>query len=201
VYIYIFPQLIYRSFNFSFICSTYSQTCSFPSYITEEMNMAKLSTLFYTLFFFLVCFSHDPSSYANAIFKVYNVINYGAKPDGITDSTSGFLNAWGAACASVNSTIITVPKGTYALASLAFKGEHCKSSGITFRIDGTLVAKADYRVLAQPNTWLSFEAVTGVSIVGGTLDAKGPPLWACKAATTNCPTGATVRTRGYYIHN
>lgn len=160
--------------------------------------MAKLSTLFYTLFFFLVYFSHDPSSYANAIFKVYNVINYGAKPDGITDSTSGFLNAWGAACASVNSTTITVPKGTYVLASLAFKGD-CKSSDITFRIDGTLVAKEDYRVLAQPNTWLNFEAVSGVSIIGGALDAKGPPLWACKAATTNCPTGATVHARTSFI--
>ena len=73
---------------------------------------------------------------------------------------------------------------------MAFKGE-CKSSDITFRIDGTLVAPADYSVLGQSDNWLSFEGVSSVSIIGGAVDAKGSSLWACKGAGSNCPNGAT----------
>ncbi|XP_050270403.1 polygalacturonase-like [Quercus robur] len=147
--------------------------------------MAKFSRLFYTLFFIL---SVSHISRANI---VYNVINFGAKPDGKTDSTPAFLNAWSAACASSDSSTINVPKGRYLIGSLAFKGE-CKSSDIAFQIDGTLVATADYRVLGQASNWLSFEGVSGVTIIGGALDAKGSGLWACKAAGTNCPSGATT---------
>ncbi len=148
--------------------------------------MAKFSSLLYTLSF-IIYVSH--TSHATI---VYNVINFGAKPDGIKDSTPAFLNAWSAACASSDSSTINVPKGRYLLGSLAFKGD-CKSSDITFRIDGTLVAPADYRVLGKASNWLSFEGVSGVNIIGGALDAKGSALWACKAARMiNCPNGATV---------
>nr|POE58330.1 polygalacturonase [Quercus suber] len=109
---------------------------------------------------------------------------------GKTDSTPAFLNAWSAACASSDSSTINVPKGRYLIGSLTFKGE-CKSSDIAFQIDGTLVAPADYRVLGQASNWLSFEGVSGVTIIGGALDAKGSGLWACKDAATNCPSGAT----------
>ena len=147
------------------------------------MNMAKLSCLLYTLVFILY-FSHP----SHAI-RVYNVVSFGAKADGTVDSTLAFRNAWAAACASADSSTINVPKGTYLLASLAL-GD-CKSSDITFRIDGTLMPLwdgADYR----NDYWLSFQGVTGVSIIGGSLDAKGPALWACKASAADCPTGATV---------
>jgi polygalacturonase len=147
--------------------------------------MAKFSSLLYTLFF-IIHVSH--TSHATI---VYNVLNFGAKPDGIKDSTPAFRNAWSAACASSDSSTINVPKGRYLLGSLAFKGD-CKSSDITFRIDGTLVAPADYRVLGKASNWLSFEGISGVTIIGGALDAKGSALWACKAARTDCPKGATV---------
>ncbi|KAF5454959.1 hypothetical protein F2P56_024584 [Juglans regia] len=151
--------------------------------------MAKLSSLLYTLFFVLVYITCPSYS-----IKVYNVISFGAKPNGRVDSTPAFLNAWAAACASTDSATINVPKGRYLLgSSLAFKGG-CKSSDITFQIDGTLVAPADYRVLGRGYNWVSFEGVSGVSIIGGALDAKGQALWSCKlaAAGTNCPSGATT---------
>ncbi|XP_022744312.1 polygalacturonase-like [Durio zibethinus] len=121
----------------------------------------------------------------------YNVLNFGAKPNGKTDSTNAFLKAWDAACGSADSTMIYVPKGRYLLGSVAFQGD-CKSPQITIRIDGNLVAPVDYQVLGKSTNWLSFEGVSDVSIIGGALDAKGPSLWDCKASHSNCPSGATT---------
>ncbi|OAY60129.1 hypothetical protein MANES_01G088101v8 [Manihot esculenta] len=139
-------------------------------------------------FFFFIFFAlHVNSSFAATNF---NVLSYGAKPNGVTDSTKAFLDAWAAACGSAGSTIIYVPKGRYLLGSMIFGGG-CKSPDITIRVDETLVAPRDYRILGKAANWLSFEGVAGVSIVGGALDAKGPTLWACKAKGKNCPSGAT----------
>ncbi|KAK9141407.1 hypothetical protein Scep_011088 [Stephania cephalantha] len=82
-----------------------------------------------------------------------NVMDLGAKPDGQTDSTKSFMDAWAAACAcSASSAVIYVPPGTY--------------------------------------------GVKGVTIAGGTLDAGGAAVWACKLKASsptdnNCIQGAT----------
>ena len=121
----------------------------------------------------------------------YNVVNLGAKGDGKTDSTKAFLHAWAAACASASPATIYVPPGRYFLRNAVFSG--CKNHAITFRIDATLVAPADYRVIGNAGNWLAFEDVTGVSILGGILDGQGTGLWACKNSGKSCPSGATVR--------
>nr|KJB78533.1 hypothetical protein B456_013G004000 [Gossypium raimondii] len=149
------------------------------------MNLTRPSHSILLILFFMLAINST-----SALTK-YNVLNFGAKPNGKTDSTKAFLMAWKAACASADSTIIYVPKGRYLLGSMAFQGG-CKSPQIIFRIDGTLVAPQDYRVLGKSADWLSFEGVNGVSILGGALDAKGPSLWACKASHSNCPSGATT---------
>ncbi|XP_031129274.1 polygalacturonase-like isoform X2 [Ipomoea triloba] len=94
----------------------------------------------------------------------YNVESYGAKPDGKTDSTKAFMAAWTAACASTSPATINVPSGRFLLGSaITFGGQTCKSKAIR---------------------------VSGVSIVGGTLDAKGAALWSCKSSSKSCPDGA-----------
>ncbi|KVI00437.1 Glycoside hydrolase, family 28 [Cynara cardunculus var. scolymus] len=121
----------------------------------------------------------------------YNVKKFGAKPDGRTDSSKPFMSAWSAVCGSTKPATIYVPKGRYMLGGLRFRGP-CKNRAITIRIDGTLVAPSDYRVLGNANYWLLFSRVEGVTIQGGTLDAQGARLWACKSANSkNCPEGAT----------
>lgn len=151
--------------------------------------MAKFTSFQCTSALFIILCVFLNSSYG--AITTYNVISFGAKPNGVIDSTQAFLRAWSAACGSITETVIQVPKGRYLLGSLAFKG-NCKSNHITFKIDGTLVAPADYRILGQVENWFSFEGVSGVSIIGGALDAKGPALWACKASGKSCPSGATV---------
>ncbi|XP_047943451.1 polygalacturonase [Salvia hispanica] len=118
----------------------------------------------------------------------FNVITFGAKPDGKTDATQPFLKAWEAACTAVTASRIYVPKGRYLLRSVEFRGP-CKNK-IRVQIDGTLVAPLDHRALGNPDYWILFIQVNWLSVVGGNLDAKGAGLWACKDSGQTCPTGA-----------
>ncbi|KAK9138989.1 hypothetical protein Sjap_009583 [Stephania japonica] len=137
------------------------------------------------------------SSYAGAASVIHNinVVKLGAKPDGRTDSTDSFNAAWVAACSSRGPALINVPKGKYLVKNVEFRGgsQYCKNTArITFRIQGTLLAPSNYNDLNKSENWVSFKEVQGLSIIGGgTLDAQGSPLWACKAANKNCPDGAT----------
>ncbi|PIM97611.1 Polygalacturonase [Handroanthus impetiginosus] len=131
--------------------------------------------------------------YCSSAISTYNVQSFGAKSDGKSDSTKAFLNAWGAACAATSPATIYVPQGRYLLQNAYFEGKSCKNTAITMRIDGTLVAPSDYNIIGKSGSWLRFERVTGVSIYGGTIDAQGTQLWACKKAGKACPQGATVR--------
>ncbi|KAJ9558793.1 hypothetical protein OSB04_013407 [Centaurea solstitialis] len=120
----------------------------------------------------------------------YNVKKFGAKPDGITDSSMPFMSAWSAACGSAKPATIYVPKGEYLVGALRFQGP-CNNQAIMVRIDGTLVAPS-YQVLGSAKHWLLFNQVDGLTIQGGTIDGQGADLWACKSSDSeNCPRGAT----------
>ncbi|XP_050236255.1 polygalacturonase-like [Mercurialis annua] len=130
------------------------------------------------------------SSYSTMASIQYNVLNFGAKPDGKTDSTKAFLTAWTQACASTKSVTINVPNGRFYLNKIAFQGP-CKNNGIGFSIRGTLVAPSNYKVIGSLKNWIIFEHVNGVTISGGTLDGQGTGLWSCKSSGKSCPYGAT----------
>ncbi|KAL5703780.1 endo-polygalacturonase [Ranunculus cassubicifolius] len=132
---------------------------------------------------FLVVFFLVPASADLNI----NVMSLGAKTDGVTDSTQAFLQAWKAACASNQSVTIYVPNGRYFIKQVTFRGP-CKNTATTFKIDGTLVAPS-YTVLNTAN-WIYFSRVTGLTIIGGTLDGQGTSFWACRNAKKGCPGGA-----------
>ncbi|KAK1318342.1 hypothetical protein QJS10_CPB04g01981 [Acorus calamus] len=120
----------------------------------------------------------------------YNVLDFGAKADGQTDSTKAFLAAWSAACSSTSPATVHVPSGRFLLNRVAFQGP-CKNNKINFRMFGTLVAPS-YTVIATSNQWILFNQVDGLSINGGILDGQGTRLWACKLAGKNCPMGTKV---------
>ncbi|KAJ6289562.1 hypothetical protein OIU76_025392 [Salix suchowensis] len=128
---------------------------------------------------------------SNAASTTYNVMRFGAKPDGKTDATQPFLKAWSAACRSATPPTIYVPKGRYLLKAIVFRGP-CKSK-ITFQIGGTLVAPADYRALGNSRYWILFIKINRVSVIGGTLDARGAGFWACRKYRQNCPVGASPK--------
>ncbi|KAK8714051.1 hypothetical protein V6N13_149253 [Hibiscus sabdariffa] len=155
----------------------------FTSLVLNTMTTRRRPLLFLPLLFLFI----RPSF--SAVLKL-NVMSYGGKPDGVTDSTKAFLAAWTQACASASPTSIYVPKGRFLVRSLVFQGQ-CKNRAITIRIDGTLVAPADYRIIGNADSWFAFQDVDGVSILGGKFDAKGAGLWACKNSGKSCPSGAT----------
>ncbi|KAG5242226.1 polygalacturonase [Salix suchowensis] len=121
----------------------------------------------------------------------YNVLSYGAKPDGRTDSTKAFLAAWTRACGSTSRSTIYVPPGRYILRNVQFIGP-CKNNAIVVRIDGSLLAPTNYWVIGNAASWISFQHVDGVSVSGGILDGHGSGFWGCKQSGKNCPSGATT---------
>ncbi|KAJ8450556.1 hypothetical protein Cgig2_020193 [Carnegiea gigantea] len=89
--------------------------------------------------------------------KVHNVLTFGAKSDGLTDSTKQFFSAWSAACNEKSPVMIVVPKGRYLLHPITFHGGDCNNTyRITFYVSGTLVAPLNFRVLGKAPAWLDF---------------------------------------------
>ena len=122
---------------------------------------------------------------------IYNVMSFGAKPDGKTDSAQAFLGAWTKACASMQPATIYVPAGKFALGQVTFIGP-CYNK-VNVMLIGTLVAPSDYTVLGNKAYWIVFEHIDGLTVSGnGILDGQGTSLWACKASGKSCPLGATV---------
>ncbi|GFP83129.1 polygalacturonase [Phtheirospermum japonicum] len=138
--------------------------------------------LIFTFFFFNYSFADNPS---------YNVQDFGAHPNGRSDCTESFLQAWQAACSTTTRATVYVPQGVYKLKQTIFDGDKCENEDITFRIDGTLVAPSNYEVIGHKFSWLQFQDVTGLTIDGGTLYGQGQSLWSCKKFGKSCPIGAT----------
>ncbi|KAI5666499.1 hypothetical protein M9H77_16352 [Catharanthus roseus] len=149
--------------------------------------MAKHSLITW-LFGLFILYSISNGSSAAAGVASYNVIKYGAKPDGKTDATASFLQTWAAACGSIQAATIYVPKGRYLIKTATFRGP-CKNK-IDFKIDGTLVAPLDYTAVGNSGYWILFIQVNGLSVIGGKLDAKASGFWACRQSGKNCPAGA-----------
>nr|CDM86868.1 unnamed protein product [Triticum aestivum] len=109
----------------------------------------------------------------------YNVVDYGARPDGGTDSAGAFLAAWGAACndtgRSGSRPVLRVPAGRFLLSQAYFKGP-CRSAGVVVAIDnnGTVFAPP----ALDSKAWIMFHHADGLAIRGGTLDGQGQEYWA-----------------------
>ncbi|KAK9130620.1 hypothetical protein Sjap_011107 [Stephania japonica] len=96
----------------------------------------------------------------------FNVVKFGAKADGRTDSTGAFFNAWTAACNSPSPPRLYVPRGTYLIKRLELRGPCKSTSRMTVQIDGTLVAPSDYHQLGNSGNWLLFVKISGLSFIG-----------------------------------
>lgn len=156
------------------------------SKVTPLFVLSLLQTILYFYLLSFSLFQHSTLAKSNT----YNVVDFGAKPDGKTDSTKAFLLAWNKACGSPKPSSIYVPQGKFLVGTATFSGQ-CANKAISITIDGTLVAPSYYGYDAR--YWLTFDQVSGVSIHGGLLDGQGSSLWDCKnSGKTKCPIGAAV---------
>ncbi|MCL7022656.1 hypothetical protein MKW94_016297, partial [Papaver nudicaule] len=156
--------------------------------LSFHQKMANLIVLFALQFVFLFIFVAFPIS-TNA--ATYNVLKYGAKPNGRTDSTRPFLRAWSAACKSKKPATMWIPRGTYLVKTIVFGGP-CRSKIVTVQIDGKIQAPPgkNYWIIGKSRNWILFHGINGLTINGGILDGRGSNFWNCRRSGANCPEGA-----------
>nr|XP_043610377.1 polygalacturonase-like [Erigeron canadensis] len=117
----------------------------------------------------------------------YNVVRFGARADGRTDSSQAFTRAWRAACASWSSSTVYIPKGTFMTRPVVFSGP-CRNR-ILFQNNGKLVAPPNYQDMGYSGFWILFTKVNRLTVRGGTIDARGSRFWACRRSGSRCPPG------------
>ncbi|XP_074342390.1 exopolygalacturonase-like [Apium graveolens] len=124
----------------------------------------------FQLIFVLIsyCAAQDGSSNA----KIYDVMKYGAVPNGKDDNSKQFWRAWEDACQWNGKGVMLIPKGIYKLYPVKFTGP-CKGS-TAVRIVGNLKASTDITV----NPWINFQSVHRLIVEGnGTVDGEGASVW------------------------
>ncbi|KAG5621977.1 hypothetical protein H5410_007195 [Solanum commersonii] len=135
--------------------------------------MASSHLFFHSLSLYVIFLIIIKVSQVHAIGSVFNVQDFGAGPDGKTDSSQAFLKAWNQTCQNNGGGTILIPTGIFLLNTLTFNGP-CKGP-IFFNINGLLKAplgkcKDDY--------WILFQHIDGLTINGeGSLDGQGPSAW------------------------
>ncbi|KAF6165313.1 hypothetical protein GIB67_042729 [Kingdonia uniflora] len=109
---------------------------------------------------------------------VFNVLDFGAKGNGITDDTKAFQAAWAAAC-KVEASTITVPSDfVFFVGPISFSGPYCESN-IVFQLNGTIIAPTSSKAWGSGLfQWLEFTKLNGITIQGGgIIDGRGSVWW------------------------
>ncbi|BFI30286.1 polygalacturonase [Marchantia polymorpha subsp. ruderalis] len=126
----------------------------------------------------------------------FNVLEYGALGDGVTNDTQAFADAWKAACA-VDYAYVHAPVGySFLVYPTTFKGP-CLLN-MTFKVDGTVLAPPETSVwngTSVKDHWLEFSKVSMIIQGTGTIDGQGQNWWAesCKTNSSNaCKDGPTA---------
>ncbi|CAL5096392.1 unnamed protein product [Urochloa decumbens] len=109
---------------------------------------------------------------------VFNVVDFGAKGDGVTDDTQAFEAAWAAACKVEASTVLVPSELEFVVGPISFSGPYCKPN-ILFQLDGTILAQTSARVWGSGLLqWLEFTKLTGIAIQGsGVINGRGQEWW------------------------
>ncbi|XP_042460693.1 exopolygalacturonase-like [Zingiber officinale] len=114
----------------------------------------------------------------------YNVMDFGAKANGVTDDSQAFLAAWKQACSSSGQTKVLVPVGTYFLNPVEFSGPCPGVQNLIFQIQGTVKASTDLNIYKQTRGWVAFTFVDHLTLTGGgTFNGQGEASW----SLNNCP--------------
>ncbi|TKY68029.1 polygalacturonase protein [Spatholobus suberectus] len=119
--------------------------------------------------------------------STFNVMDYGAIGDGLTDDSQVFLKAWSKVCAMKNgiATLEVPPGKTFMLKPLQFSGP-CNFSSVHFQLAGNVVAPSSTEAWKGQDSsrWIGFSNVDGLIIDGGgQIDGRGSVWWnSCKVS-------------------
>ncbi|GJY86830.1 probable polygalacturonase [Tanacetum coccineum] len=111
----------------------------------------------------------------------YNIMQYGAKGDGVSDDTKAFEDAWQDLCNDDGPrSRLTIPLvNTFLVGPINFQGP-CKSPVVHFQIRGTIIAPEDPNSWnsCETGAWLLFSNVDGLIVDGGgMIDGRGNAWW------------------------
>ncbi|KAL6511255.1 hypothetical protein OROHE_020479 [Orobanche hederae] len=137
----------------------------------------------YLIFLFFSTLSINWNSGIYGQSNKFMVTDFGAVPDGRTDSSNAFASAWQKACQTVGGTV-SVPTGSFFLSRADFIGP-CDGQTL-FHTDGTLIASDD-PTLGDRDHWITFSYVDGLKIFGnGVFDGNGALSWSRCHGIANC---------------
>ncbi|XP_064949761.1 polygalacturonase At1g48100-like isoform X1 [Musa acuminata AAA Group] len=109
---------------------------------------------------------------------MFNVLDFGAKGDGIADDTEAFQAAWAAACKVEGSTVVVPAEFEFLVGPISFSGPYCQPN-IALQLDGMIIAPTDAKRWGSGLLWwIEFSKLQGISIQGsGTIEGQGSVWW------------------------
>ncbi|XP_022722902.1 exopolygalacturonase clone GBGE184-like [Durio zibethinus] len=113
--------------------------------------------------------------------KVFNVLEYGAKADGKTDSSINFIRTFKAACNFHGNAMMVIPDGNFLIGPVIFAGPCFNPSPLIIQANGLVKAQADisyYGGGADGTDWITFQSIDGLILSGhGTFHGQGAEVW------------------------
>ncbi|XXG57457.1 hypothetical protein AAC387_Pa03g4604 [Persea americana] len=108
----------------------------------------------------------------------FNVMDFGAKGNGLAEDTRAFMAAWQAACSYTGSARLLIPKHTYVLGQVKFAGPCKNVPSLTIYMKGHLMAVRDLNRFTDSDVWVEFGWVKGLTLTGdGIFDGQGSYAW------------------------
>ncbi|XP_042425543.1 polygalacturonase At1g48100-like [Zingiber officinale] len=109
---------------------------------------------------------------------VFDVLDFGAKGDGVTDDTKAFEAAWAAACKAGDSVMAVPAEFEFLVGPISFSGPYCQPN-IVFQLDGMIIAPTNAKYWASGLLWwIEFTKLKGIAIRGsGVIEGRGSVWW------------------------